>query len=104
MDEQQDPMPEQEATIDINHLARLARLSLSDEEQKLAGDDLGRIIRMIDQMQEVDTSGVQPMANPLDAHQRLRADQVTEDVDAEHFQKNAPAKEDGYYLVPKVVE
>ena len=55
-------------------------------------------------MQAVDTSGVEPLANPLDARQRLRQDRVTEGDRRGEFQALAPAVEDGLYLVPRVVE
>ena len=58
----------------------------------------------IDAMQAIPTDGVEPMAHPLDATQRLRSDEVTEDVAREDFQAVAPSTEDGYYLVPRVVE
>ncbi len=91
-------------TIDIAHLANLARLSLSEDEQQNAERQLGNIIAMIDAMQAIDTQGVEPMAHPLDATQRLRPDEVTEQVNPDAFQAIAPATEDGYYLVPRVVE
>lgn len=94
--------------IDIAHLARLARLSMGDQDStnniNLVRADLTRIIAMIDQMQSVNTDDVEPMANPLDATQRLREDRVTEEVEREIYQQNAPATQDGYYLVPRVVE
>ena len=88
----------------IEHLARLARLSLSEAEVVEAQADLSGIIAMVDAMQAVDTSDVKPMANPLDATQRLRADVVSEEVDRQAFQQNAPDADQGYYLVPRVVE
>lgn len=93
-----------EDKINIPHLAMLARLSLDDEAIKRAEQELHNIINMIDQMQAVDTTDVIPMAHPLDAQQRLRHDEVTEHVDRERFQRNAPATAEGYYLVPRVVE
>jgi aspartyl-tRNA(Asn)/glutamyl-tRNA(Gln) amidotransferase subunit C len=90
--------------IDIHHLARLARLSLTPDEEHAAQKDLESIITMIDTMQAVDTSGVTPMANPLEASQRLRSDAVTETIDIDRFQATAPDTEDGYYLVPRVIE
>ena len=101
-----DTLPKTPATqrIDVAHLARLARLDLSDTEQTTALSDLGRIIDMIDLMNSVDTDGVIPMSNPLDAQARLRTDEVTEHVEREHFQAGAPSVEDGFYLVPRVVE
>jgi aspartyl-tRNA(Asn)/glutamyl-tRNA(Gln) amidotransferase subunit C len=59
---------------------------------------------MIDTMQAVDTDAVDPMANPHDATQRLRADVVTEVDQRDDFQRIAPATEDGLYLVPKVID
>ena len=97
-------MTEKTSDIDIPHLARLARLSLNSEETNAALADLNKIISMIDAMQAVDTSQVEPMANPLDASQRLRSDQVTELVDRDQFQAVAPETDGGYYLVPRVVE
>lgn len=91
-------------SIDIVHLARLARLSLDETATTKAEQDLHNIIAMIDVMQAIDTAGVEPMAHPLDATQRLREDQVTEVVDAAEFQATAPSTQDGYYLVPRVVE
>jgi aspartyl-tRNA(Asn)/glutamyl-tRNA(Gln) amidotransferase subunit C len=92
------------ADIDIDHLCRLARLELDTAERAAAEADLARIIAMVDQMQSVDTAGIEPLAHPLPAIQRLRADQVTETVDRSRFQGLAPAVEDGLYLVPRVVE
>jgi len=92
------------SNIDVSHLARLARLQVDAEAEHATREDLERIIAMIDSMQAVDTSGVLPMAHPHDATARLRADQVTENVDPERFQRGAPATQDGYYLVPRVVE
>lgn len=90
--------------IDIKHLSRLAQLALTETERSAARKDLERIITMVDQMQAMDTDGVEPLAHPLDADQRLRADAVTETVDRDLYQKGAPATRDGLYLVPRVVE
>ena len=90
--------------IDIKHLSRLAQLALTQTEQTAALEDLERIISMVDQMQAIDTEGVEPLAHPLDADQRLRADAVTEHVERGLYQQGAPATRDGLYLVPRVVE
>ena len=90
--------------IDINHLARLAQLALDPEQREQVQQDLVRIIAMVDQMQAIDTNGVEPLAHPLDAVQRLRTDAVTEIVDRDAYQAGAPATADGFYLVPRVVE
>ena len=65
---------------------------------------IGDILAMIDQMQAIDTTGVEPMANPLDATQRLRADDVSECDQRESFLALAPATAEGLYLVPRVIE
>jgi aspartyl-tRNA(Asn)/glutamyl-tRNA(Gln) amidotransferase subunit C len=92
------------AAIDIAHLCRLAQLALDANETRIVEADLERIIGMVDQMQSVDTSGVTPLAHPLEGAQRLRPDEITETVDRDRYQAIAPAVEDGLYLVPRVVE
>ena len=89
---------------DIDRLCVLARLALADDERRNARDDLARIIDMIDMLANVPTESVEPLAHPLDATQRMRADAVTETVDRAAFQKVAPAVRDGLYLVPRVVQ
>ncbi|MBD3897349.1 Asp-tRNA(Asn)/Glu-tRNA(Gln) amidotransferase subunit GatC [Halomonas sp. ML-15] len=89
---------------DVQRAAHLARLAMNDADAAGYVDDLGRILAMVDQLQEVDTDGVAPLAHPLDTTQRLRADEVTEGDQRDHFQRVAPAVEDGLYLVPRVVE
>jgi aspartyl-tRNA(Asn)/glutamyl-tRNA(Gln) amidotransferase subunit C len=92
------------SSIDIERLCRLAQLALADSEREAAVADLQGIIAMVDRMREIDTDGVAPLAHPLDAVARLRADKVTETVDRELFQRGAPATSDGFYLVPRVIE
>ena len=90
---------EQVQQIDV-----LARLRLADDEFAETVDKLSRIVDFVDQLSQADTSGVVPMAHPLDVAQRLREDAVTEPNDRDHVQENAPSTEDGLYLVPKVIE
>ena len=89
---------------EVENIAHLARLRLGDDELPNVIDNLSRIIDFVDQLQAVDTAGVEPMAHPLDMVQRLRDDAVTESDQRELFQQNAPAVEAGLYLVPKVIE
>ena len=65
---------------------------------------LSSIVDFVDQLQQVPTDDVVPMAHPLDQVQRLRRDVVTETNERDAFQANAPAIQDGFYLVPKVIE
>jgi aspartyl-tRNA(Asn)/glutamyl-tRNA(Gln) amidotransferase subunit C len=89
---------------DVTRVARLARLGLSDAEADRALTDLNAILDLVDAMATVDTTGVTPIGHPLEATQVLRADQVT-DIDArDALMANAPAKADGLFLVPRVVE
>lgn len=89
---------------DIEKVARLAKIQLSDAQISAMEQDLSNILALVDQLQAVDTSHIEPMAHPLDAHQRLRLDEVTEPNQREAFQQIAPAVQDGLYLVPRVVE
>ena len=92
----------------IRRIARLARLAVSDAEAEATAIQLNRLLGLIEQMQAVDTAGIEPMAHALDAQlsmaQRLREDKVTESDRRAEFQAVAPAVEDGLYLVPKVLE
>ena len=88
----------------VEKLLRLSALSLETDERSLLHGDLDKIVDLIDAMQSVDTRGVLPLAHPLDGTQPLRADAVTESVDRDRLQRNAPRARDGLYLVPRVVE
>ncbi len=89
---------------DINKIAHLARLGLSDDEKSRYNDSLNNILGLIDDLQAVDTTGIEPLAHSLDVTQPLRADVVTEQNHRDAYQKIAPAVQDGLYLVPKVME
>lgn len=89
---------------DVKSIAHLARLAITDNEIEKYTSSLQDILAMVDQMQQIDTDAIEPMAHPLDAHQRLREDEVQELNEREKFQEIAPATEAGLYLVPKVIE
>jgi aspartyl-tRNA(Asn)/glutamyl-tRNA(Gln) amidotransferase subunit C len=89
---------------DVEKIAHLARLAISEEEKERYAADLSDILSLVERMNAVDTQGVSPMAHPLHMVQRLRADEPTEPDQRELFQQIAPATEDGLYLVPRVVE
>lgn len=88
----------------VDNLTRLAALSVAAEERPRLAAELGRIVALINVMRRVDTSGVAPLAHPVEVTQPLRADRVTEAVDRQSLQARAPAVRDGLYLVPRVVE
>lgn len=89
---------------DIEKVAVLARIRLDEEQIPALEKDLGNILKLVDQLSAADTDNVEPLAHPLDAVQRLRADEVTESNQREAFQAIAPAVENGLYLVPRVIE
>ena len=89
---------------DVEHIAHLARLEVSEDEIADYVDKLSRIIDLVDQLKQVDTGDVLPMAHPLDMTQRLRPDEVTEADHRDDYQKNAAAVTRGLYKVPRVIE
>ena len=89
---------------DIEYIAHLARLEVSESDVPAYVDKLGRIIEFIDELGQADTADMVPMAHPLDMSQRLRADEVTESDERDRYQANAPETENGVYVVPRVVE
>lgn len=88
----------------VNSIAHLARLAIEPADVAGYAHNLSNILDLVEQMNQVDTANVEPMAHPQDAVQRLREDQVTEADQRDHFQANAPQTESGLYLVPKVIE
>ncbi len=89
---------------DVEKIAHLARLTIDDADTADYAHDLNNIFQLVEQMSATDTAEVSPMAHPLDAHQRLRPDVVTEQDQRVLFQSIAPETEAGVYLVPKVIE
>ncbi len=89
---------------EIDNVATLARLRVSPAEADEVTARIGEILAMIDQMQAVDTTGVEPLAHPLDAVQRLRADEVTETDRRDELLALAPSNRNGLFVVPKVIE
>jgi aspartyl-tRNA(Asn)/glutamyl-tRNA(Gln) amidotransferase subunit C len=91
-------------TADLEKIAHLARLQINDTEALAVVKRISDILTLIDQMNNVDTADVAPLAHSFDAIQRLRPDEVTEGDQREYLQRIAPATQDGLYLVPKVIE
>jgi aspartyl-tRNA(Asn)/glutamyl-tRNA(Gln) amidotransferase subunit C len=88
----------------VQHIAVLSRLKISDQEFDQTVEKLSRIVDFVDQLSQADTENVVPMAHPLNESQRLREDVVTEPNDRDYVQQNTESVEDGLYLVPKVLE
>jgi aspartyl-tRNA(Asn)/glutamyl-tRNA(Gln) amidotransferase subunit C len=89
---------------DVKKIAHLARLNLSENDIATYTPQLSNILNFIEQMNQVDTSNVEPLAHPLDISQRLRPDLVNEPNLRDKYQHIAPQVEAGLYLVPKVIE
>lgn len=91
-------------TDDIKQIAHLARIGLDDAAIDPLTKDLSTVLDLVEQLNAVDTAGVEPMAHPGDASLRLRDDVVTESNQREALQAPAPEVEQGYFLVPRVIE
>ena len=89
---------------EVEKIAHLARLHVSDEEASEVTNRITDILALIDEMQSVDTDNVEPLAHPLDVVQRLRSDEITAENNRDKLQTLAPDTQDGLYLVPKVIE
>ncbi|BBL34310.1 glutamyl-tRNA(Gln) amidotransferase subunit C [Nitrosomonas stercoris] len=89
---------------DIKRVARLAHIEVTEEELPQNLIQLSGILNLIQPIQTVNTQQIQPMEHTQDIAQRLRTDIVTETDQHQQFQAIAPEVEDGYYLVPKVIE
>jgi aspartyl-tRNA(Asn)/glutamyl-tRNA(Gln) amidotransferase subunit C len=93
---------------DVKRIAHLARLDMADADAEPMLGQLNEFFGLVERMQAVDTTGIEPLAHPVEQIQavalRLRADAVTETVERDDNQRPAPAVQDGLYLVPKVIE
>jgi len=88
----------------VSKIAHLARLGVEKSEYETYARNLSDILSFIEQLNSADTRGIEPMAHPLDASQRLRPDEVSETNQREKFQRVAPRTEAGLFLVPKVID
>jgi len=90
---------------DVENIAHLARLALSEEQLPVYADSLSKIFSFVEQLNGADISAVEPMAHPLaDQVQRMRPDDVLDRDQHAKYQRNAPRVEADLYLVPKVIE
>lgn len=89
---------------EVEKIAHLARLTLTETEKSLYATQLTQIIDFIVQLDQADTTNVQPLSHAIDMPQRLRPDVITETNERNKVQAIAPAVEIGFYLVPQVIE
>jgi aspartyl-tRNA(Asn)/glutamyl-tRNA(Gln) amidotransferase subunit C len=89
---------------EIAYISSLAKLKIEDAEMDNYTRQISDILKMIQQLEKVDTDDIEPMAHPLNMKQRLRVDVITEENHRELYQKNAVEFEEGFYKVPKVID
>jgi len=92
------------AELDVAHVAKLARLDLTEEETKLFQAQLGRVLEYAEKLRELDLSGVEETAHAIPVFNVLRPDEPQAWLTAEEALNNAPRQADGLFIVPKVVE
>lgn len=88
---------------EVEHVAMLARLSLSEEEKQIFAEQLGAILDYVEKLNELDTEGVEPLAHILPVFNVFREDEVKPGSTRDEILSNGPLTEDGYYKVPKII-
>jgi len=89
---------------DVEKVALLARLTISESDLPEVTERFARVLDLVDELNTIDTQDVVPMSNPHDMEQRLRPDAVTRSNEREALMASAPVQEQGYFLVPKVID
>ncbi len=89
---------------DVRWVAHLARLQLSEDERRQMTEHLSAILDYVQQLQKLDTDGVQPLAHPLDVHDVFRPDEPQPSLDVDSALQNAPKRKDAFYSVPAVLD
>jgi aspartyl-tRNA(Asn)/glutamyl-tRNA(Gln) amidotransferase subunit C len=90
--------------MDIEKVARLARLELSDEEKSTFGSQLEQILTYMEQLNRLDTSGVEPTSHAIPVYNVFREDEVRSSLPQEEVLAVAPDEEDGHFKVPRIIE
>ncbi|MEP1207959.1 MAG: Asp-tRNA(Asn)/Glu-tRNA(Gln) amidotransferase subunit GatC [Rhizobiaceae bacterium] len=91
-------------TVTVKRVAKLSRIAITDERAESMQSELNTILGFVEQLQEVDVEGVEPMTSVVDMVMRKRADEINDGNKAEDVTANAPMSEDNFFMVPKVVE
>ncbi len=89
---------------EVQRVALLARLNLTPEEEDQLSEQLGKILEYVTTLERIDTSGVEPMSHALDVVNALRDDRVTNQRDQDALLANAPAADENFFRVPKIIE
>lgn len=88
----------------IEHIAELARLRFDNSEKEKLASELGKILAYADKLNELDTTGAEPMKHVVSIRNVFREDEVKESMDRNKLLENAPSHEDGFFKVPKAIE
>ena len=88
----------------VRRIARLARIAVAEDEVEHLQGELNAMLAFVEQLSEVNVDGVEPMTSVTPMAMKMRTDEVTDGGDVEAVLANAPASDDGYYMVPKVIE
>ncbi|MCK5825946.1 MAG: Asp-tRNA(Asn)/Glu-tRNA(Gln) amidotransferase subunit GatC [Desulfuromusa sp.] len=89
---------------DVEHVARLARLSLEPDDLKIMTGQMDAILGYVDKLNELDTTGIEPLAHAVPMSNAFREDEITEPIGVERTLQNAPQQADNYFKVPKIIE
>ena len=87
---------------DVEHVAKLARLELTEDEKVKFSKQLGDILKYVEQMNKVDTTDIEPMSHAIPIVNVMREDKVVSEQTKEELMANAPSEEDGFFRVPKI--
>ena len=90
------------STDDVKHVAKLARLELTEDEINKYSKQLGDILKYVEQMNEIDTTGIEPMPHAIPVYNVMREDVVKYEQTKQELMANAPYEEDGFFRVPKI--
>lgn len=90
--------------MDIEKVARLARIELTQDEKKIFGEQMEQILNYMEQLNEVDTGGIEPTSHAIPLFNVFREDEPEKSFQRESVLKIAPEEEDGYFKVPRIIE
>jgi aspartyl-tRNA(Asn)/glutamyl-tRNA(Gln) amidotransferase subunit C len=88
----------------LNNISSLSKIKIDEDIKPKLIEDLESILLMVEKMNKIDTSKIEPMSHPLDEANNLREDKARHEIKRDDYQKSAPQTEDGFYLTPKVIE
>ena len=88
----------------LNNISSLSKIRIDEKIKSDLVKDLESILKMVGEMNKIDTSGIEPMSHPLEEADNLRKDKATKEIKRDEYQKSAPQTNDGFYLTPKVIE